>query len=106
MIQKLIKRFAPVAGIHGRVDQFAQVFYAGVGVGRVFCFEQLDVTGAVDEKLQNISRAGSWGCSAGILPAVVEASGLHIVGRRYCSKLRRRRVLGHVFISISKPEIK
>ncbi len=58
MVEKLVQSFTTIAGIHGRVDQFAQVLDARVSLGRVFLLEQFDVAGAVDEKFQNIGRAG------------------------------------------------
>ncbi len=57
VVEKLVERFGAVAGIHGGVDQFAQVLDAGESFGRVFCFEQLDVAGAVDEEFQEVGGA-------------------------------------------------
>ena len=76
VVEELVERFAAVARIHGGVHQFAQVFDAGVGLGRVFFFELLDVAGAVDQEFQKVGGAGGLAGvgSAGILPAVVEAS--------------------------------
>src|SRR4029077_5561777 len=82
MIQKLMKRFAAVARIHGSVNQFAQVLDTGKGFRRVFFLKLLDVTSAVNKKFQYVGGAGSQGiCSPGILPAVVEVSGLHFFAR-------------------------
>src|SRR2546426_3077583 len=82
VIQELVKGLSPITRIHGRVDQFAQIFYSRVGLGSVFLLEQLDVAGTVNERFQNVGSARNGGsvasCSAGILPAVVEASRLHI----------------------------
>jgi hypothetical protein len=57
MVEKLIEGFTAVAGIGGRVHQFAQIFDTGEGFGRVFGFEQFDVAGAVDEKFEEVGGA-------------------------------------------------
>jgi hypothetical protein len=53
MIEKLIQSFAPVARIHRRIHQFAQVFNPRIGLGSVFLLKLLDVTRAVDQEFQN-----------------------------------------------------
>ena len=103
VIEKLVQSLAAVAGIHGGIHQFAQVLDSRVGLGRVFLLEQLDVTSPVNQKFQDVSSAGSGRAeraastgvdirsigsrrigirSAGILPAVVEASRLHSLKRQ------------------------
>src|SRR5262249_16922495 len=64
MIEELVEGFAAVFRVHGGIHEFAQVFDAGVGLGRVFVFEQLDVAGAVDEELQELSGVGGFARSA------------------------------------------
>ena len=54
MIEELIQCFSPIARIHGRVHQFAQIFNARICFRSVFFLELLDVAGAVDEKFQNL----------------------------------------------------
>ncbi len=54
VVEELVESFAAVARVHGRINQFAQVFDAGEGFGRVFFFEELDVAGAVDQEFQQV----------------------------------------------------
>ena len=58
MIQELRQRFAAVARIGRRVDQFTQVFDAGVRLRRIFFFEYLDVSSAIQQKLEQLGSAG------------------------------------------------
>ena len=104
VVEKLIESFAAVARIHGGVHQFAQILHAGVGLRRVFLLEQLDVTGAVDEKFQNLGGTGSRR-ERGILPAVVEASRLHVFGEATRWPLEcRRDAVGAEFLG-KRPEV-
>ena len=61
VVEKLVESFPAVARIHRGIHQFAQIFNAGVGFWCVFFLQQLDVTGAVYKKFQNVSRAGELG---------------------------------------------
>src|SRR6201982_3847957 len=82
MVEEFFQGLTAVFRIEGGVDEFAQILDAGVGLGRVFVFEQLDVLGAVNEELEHLrcirrsagSAEGAVVCSAGILPAVERAS--------------------------------
>jgi len=64
MIEELIKRLPTIARVHGRVHQFAQVLDARVGFRRVFLFQLLNVSSAVNQELQE---------SRGYLAAAPEA---------------------------------
>ena len=55
VIEELIERLAAVARVHGGVYQFAQVLDAREGFRRVFFFELLDVSGAINQKLEKLS---------------------------------------------------
>src|SRR5258708_7568457 len=83
MVQKLVEHLSAIAGVHGSIYQFAQILDAGVGLGRVFVLELLDVAGAVDQEFEEFR--GGCGlarsaetlntfviCSAGTLSAVAE----------------------------------
>src|ERR1700677_2304696 len=54
MIEKLIQSLAPVARIHGRVHEFAQVLNPRISLGCIFLFKLLDVTGAIDKELEDL----------------------------------------------------
>src|SRR5574340_236363 len=56
MIEKLIQRLAAIARIHRRVDKLAQVFDPRVRFGCVLALQQLDVTGAVNQELEQLGR--------------------------------------------------
>ncbi len=55
VVEKFRQRLAAVARIHGRIHQFAQVLDARQRLRRVFPFQQLDVAGAIDQELQQLS---------------------------------------------------
>ena len=86
VVKKLIERFGAIPGIHRCVDQFPQVLDSREGFGSVLFFQERDVTGAVDEELENIGRADrgrgkglSDSCAAGCASARLRWRGL---GRR------------------------
>ena len=56
VIEKLIERLAAIARVHGRIHQFAQVLDARESFRRVFFFELLDVSRAVDQEFKKLSR--------------------------------------------------
>src|SRR6266481_2287154 len=56
MIEELIERLPTVARVHGRIHQLAQVLDARVGFRRVFLFQWLNVSGAVDQKFEDLGR--------------------------------------------------
>ena len=66
MIEKLVKCLAPVARIHGRIHQFAQVLDPRISLGCVFLFKLLDVARAIDEEFQNLGGvSGAAGSAEG-----------------------------------------
>ena len=56
MIEELFQRLASIFRVKRGVDEFAQVLDAREGLGRVLGFKELDVAGAVDQKLQDLPR--------------------------------------------------
>ncbi len=58
MIEKLVQCLAAVFGVHGRVDEFAQVLNAGIGFGCIFRFEDFDVASAVNQEFEDLSCVG------------------------------------------------
>ncbi len=61
VVEKLVKRFSAVARVHRGIHQLTQVFDAGERFRRVLLFEQLDVAGAVDQKLEQVGGGGKDG---------------------------------------------
>ena len=76
MIQELIKRLAPIAGIHSRVDEFAQIFDTRVSLRCVLFLKLLDVTRAVDQEFKNLGSAGIW---RGTILTAVEGFGIRFL---------------------------
>ncbi len=64
VIEKSIERLAAIARVHGRVYQFAQILNARVGLRRVFLFQLLDVSRAVDQELEELGSTRRRGGSA------------------------------------------
>jgi len=52
VVEEVADGLATVAGVHGGVGEFLEIFNARLRVGRVLGLKKLDVLGAVDEELE------------------------------------------------------
>src|SRR5260370_36940366 len=56
VVQKLVESFAAIFRIHRRVDQFVQILNPRISLRSVLGFELLNITRAVNQEFQKLSR--------------------------------------------------
>ena len=72
VIEELLERLPAIARVHGRVHQFAQVLDPRVSLRRVFFFQLLDVSRAVDQKFKNFGSIRRSARSAKTLNRIID----------------------------------
>src|SRR5436190_23452190 len=76
MVEELVEGLPAVAGVHGSIHEFAEIFYARVGFGSVFRLELFDVAGAIDEELEQLGSGRNLARRAEARDGLIDSRGV------------------------------